>query len=157
GRDPAHHHGRAPLSEVRRVLLPGGAFAGDPGDARAVAPRYRARGAQERGHSPFPAAARRARSRRDHLERLVRSLGAARCACADARPSRLAVPGGQAMRGARNAAVIGLLAAVLMLAGCDRAAEGVYQGWVEADLVFVGPDETGRIETLSVREGDTVA
>ena len=62
------------------------------------------------------------------------------------------------MSGARNAAVMGgLLAAVLMLAGCNRSAEGVYQGWVEADLVFVGPDETGRIETLSVREGDTVA
>ena len=62
------------------------------------------------------------------------------------------------MSGARNAAVIGgLLAILLMLAGCDRATEGVYQGWVEADLVFVGPDETGRIETLSVREGDTVA
>jgi HlyD family secretion protein len=51
----------------------------------------------------------------------------------------------------------GLLAAALMLAGCDRPAEGVYQGWVEADLVFVGPDETGRVETLSVREGDAVA
>jgi HlyD family secretion protein len=62
------------------------------------------------------------------------------------------------MSGARNASVIGgLLAILLMLAGCDRATEGVYQGWVEADLVFVGPDETGRIETLSVREGDTVA
>jgi HlyD family secretion protein len=31
-----------------------------------------------------------------------------------------------------------------------------YQGWVEADLVFVSPDEIGRIETLSVREGSAV-
>ena len=31
-----------------------------------------------------------------------------------------------------------------------------YQGWVEADLIFVSPDEAGRVETLSVREGDTV-
>ncbi len=31
-----------------------------------------------------------------------------------------------------------------------------YQGWVEADLVFVSPDEIGRIETMSVREGDRV-
>jgi HlyD family secretion protein len=31
-----------------------------------------------------------------------------------------------------------------------------FQGWVEADFVFVGPDEPGRVETLSVREGDTV-
>ncbi len=30
------------------------------------------------------------------------------------------------------------------------------QGWVEADLVFVGPDEPGRLETLAVSEGDTV-
>jgi HlyD family secretion protein len=62
------------------------------------------------------------------------------------------------MSAPRYATVLcGLLAAALMLAGCDRAAEGVYQGWVEADLVFVGPDENGRVETLSVREGDAVA
>lgn len=52
--------------------------------------------------------------------------------------------------------LLGLIGAALMLAGCNHASEGVYQGWVEADLVFVGPDETGRVETLSVREGDAV-
>jgi HlyD family secretion protein len=31
-----------------------------------------------------------------------------------------------------------------------------YQGWVEADFIFVSPDEMGRIETLAVREGSTV-
>lgn len=31
-----------------------------------------------------------------------------------------------------------------------------YQGWVEADFVFVSPDEMGRIEKLSVREGSAV-
>ena len=31
-----------------------------------------------------------------------------------------------------------------------------YQGWVEADLIFVSPDEMGRIDTLFVREGSTV-
>jgi HlyD family secretion protein len=36
------------------------------------------------------------------------------------------------------------------------AAAVQFQGWVEAYLVFVSPDETGRVETLSVREGDTV-
>jgi HlyD family secretion protein len=50
-----------------------------------------------------------------------------------------------------------LAAAALILAGCNHAPQGVYQGWVEADLVFVGPDETGRVETLSVREGEAVA
>ena len=38
---------------------------------------------------------------------------------------------------------------------CSKAATG-YQGWVEADLIFVSPDEAGRVETLSVREGDAV-
>ncbi len=31
-----------------------------------------------------------------------------------------------------------------------------YQGWVEAQLIFVSPDEAGRVEVLSVREGDPV-
>jgi HlyD family secretion protein len=46
------------------------------------------------------------------------------------------------------------LAAALVLAGCGNGKEPTYQGWVEAELIFVGPDEQGRIETLSVREGD---
>jgi len=49
-----------------------------------------------------------------------------------------------------------LLMLALALAGCGDANNGHLQGWVEADFVFVGPDETGRIETLAVREGDTV-
>jgi HlyD family secretion protein len=48
------------------------------------------------------------------------------------------------------------LAAALLLAGCAPANESTYQGWVEAEQVFVSPHETGRIEVLSVREGDTV-
>jgi len=49
-----------------------------------------------------------------------------------------------------------LLIAAQLLAGCDNAKEPTYQGWVEAELIFVGPDEQGRIETLAVREGDQV-
>jgi HlyD family secretion protein len=49
------------------------------------------------------------------------------------------------------------LFAALILVGCDNAKEPVFQGWVEAELIFVGPDESGRVETLSVREGDQVA
>ena len=57
-----------------------------------------------------------------------------------------------------NAARIALaLVAALVVAGCDQSKEPVFQGWVEAELIFVGPDETGRIETLNVREGDQVA
>jgi HlyD family secretion protein len=48
------------------------------------------------------------------------------------------------------------LAAVLALAGCENGKEPTYQGWIEAELIFVGPDEVGRVETLSVREGDQV-
>lgn len=45
----------------------------------------------------------------------------------------------------------------LAVAACGNADTGRMQGWVEADFVFVGPDETGRVETLAVREGDAVA
>ena len=31
-----------------------------------------------------------------------------------------------------------------------------FQGWVEADIVYVSPDEIGRVATLSVREGSAV-
>jgi HlyD family secretion protein len=45
----------------------------------------------------------------------------------------------------------------LLLAGCNNDKPPTFQGWVEAELIFVGPDETGRVETLNVREGDQVA
>jgi len=48
------------------------------------------------------------------------------------------------------------LALAPVLAGCGKDT-GRLQGWVEGDFVFVGPDEVGRVQTLSVREGDTVA
>ncbi len=56
----------------------------------------------------------------------------------------------------RIAACLALVAA-LVLAGCENGKEPSYQGWVEADLLFIGPDEAGRIQTLSVREGEQVA
>ena len=49
-----------------------------------------------------------------------------------------------------------MILAAATLAACGNE-NGKLQGWVEADLVFVGPDEAGRIEALHVREGDTVA
>lgn len=53
---------------------------------------------------------------------------------------------------------IGLLLTLTTLAGCLGTADETpqYQGWIEGHFVFVGPDETGRIETLAVREGNTV-
>jgi HlyD family secretion protein len=52
--------------------------------------------------------------------------------------------------------VAGLLLAGLMLAGCAKHNDRELQGWVEADLIFVSPDEQGRVETERVREGDRV-
>jgi HlyD family secretion protein len=47
--------------------------------------------------------------------------------------------------------------AALALAGCDNGNDHALQGWVEAELVFISPDEQGRVETLKVREGDRVS
>ena len=41
------------------------------------------------------------------------------------------------------------------LASCSRTDNG-YQGWIEANLIFVAPDEVGRVQTLAVREGDSI-
>lgn len=46
--------------------------------------------------------------------------------------------------------------ALLTLAGCDNADTSLLQGWVEGDMIFVSPDEQGRVERLLVREGDHV-
>lgn len=46
-------------------------------------------------------------------------------------------------------------ALMLMLAGCGPRDDS-YQGWIEANLIFVAPDEVGRVQTLSVQEGDGV-
>jgi HlyD family secretion protein len=48
------------------------------------------------------------------------------------------------------------LSLALALAGCQAVDNQSFQGWIEADLIFVSPDEVGRVETLSVREGDQV-
>jgi HlyD family secretion protein len=54
------------------------------------------------------------------------------------------------------ARLMAALIAVLPLAGCNSTNDRVLQGWVEAELIFVSPDEQGRVETLRVREGDQV-
>lgn len=51
-----------------------------------------------------------------------------------------------------------VMAAVLAtgLAGCNEKRDPGFQGWVEADMIFVSPDEAGRVTKLNVREGDEV-
>ena len=51
---------------------------------------------------------------------------------------------------------LALIFVTLALAGCGNGNDRILQGWVEAELVFVSPDEQGRVETLKVREGDRV-
>jgi HlyD family secretion protein len=51
---------------------------------------------------------------------------------------------------------LALVLAALTLVGCSDDKGHQLQGWVEAELVFVSPDEQGRVETEKVREGDHV-
>jgi HlyD family secretion protein len=44
----------------------------------------------------------------------------------------------------------------LTLVACGKPAELTFQGWVEADFIYVSPDEAGRLVKLAVREGDRV-
>lgn len=55
-----------------------------------------------------------------------------------------------------RASLPAMLLVALALAGCGKADDRNLQGWVEAELIFVSPDEQGRVETLKVREGDAV-
>jgi HlyD family secretion protein len=48
------------------------------------------------------------------------------------------------------------LLAAFALAACNNRDDRALQGWVEAELIFVSPDEQGRVEQERVREGDTV-
>lgn len=65
------------------------------------------------------------------------------------------------MNALRRIAIVVVLAAAAFVVGAtlygrNDADRLEFQGWVEAQLIFVGPDEAGRIETLAVREGDQV-
>ncbi len=51
---------------------------------------------------------------------------------------------------------LGLLACLGLLAGCGAAGPLRFQGYAEGETVFVGPDESGRLVTLDVEEGDRV-
>lgn len=52
--------------------------------------------------------------------------------------------------------LLAALALAATLAGCNDKRDPGFQGWVEADMIFVSPDESGRVTRLAVREGDQV-
>ena len=54
------------------------------------------------------------------------------------------------------AKLLAVLALTASLAGCNEHRDPGFQGWVEADMIFVSPDEAGRVTKLNVREGDEV-
>ena len=58
----------------------------------------------------------------------------------------------------RVAVIIGslVLAAGALLLTYSANDEGAFPGYMEADLVLVGSEQGGRIEALSVEEGDSV-
>src|SRR6476469_6783039 len=60
------------------------------------------------------------------------------------------------MTSSRTIAILAALALTAVLAGCKERRDPGYQGWVEADMIFVSPDESGRVIKLNVREGDEV-
>jgi HlyD family secretion protein len=60
------------------------------------------------------------------------------------------------MTSAPGARLLVCAALALLLSACSTDSDNRLQGWVEADLIFVSPDEQGRVETLQVREGDKV-
>src|SRR5262249_25463140 len=92
------------------------------------------------------------------VERAVRALRSARREGVHACPR-----GSRARRGEGAMRAAGIVLAVLVAAAALalpswNASRGVaFQGWIEANLIFVGPDEAGRVDPLSAREGDTVA
>jgi HlyD family secretion protein len=59
------------------------------------------------------------------------------------------------IKAARFVHLVSSLMLAFMLAGCGNG-EKTVQGWIEADLIFVAPDEAGRVEQLAVKEGDRV-
>lgn len=48
------------------------------------------------------------------------------------------------------------VALAMTTAACNGNGERNFQGWIEADFIFVSPDEPGRIVKLEVREGDQI-
>ena len=52
--------------------------------------------------------------------------------------------------------MLAVAALAMVLAACKQTRDPGFQGWVEADMIFVSPDESGRVTKLDVREGEEV-
>ena len=126
--------------------------------AGAAATRTRARRNRRRCSRPLSAIARRRDRHGRGLAGIVRPFRAPRCARDDPRLFRSAFWLGweAGMSVPRLAGMAVLCAVAFAPASCSKQSANAYQGWVEANLIFVAPDETGRVRTLTVQEGDTV-
>src|SRR5260370_1308634 len=126
--------------------------------ARPDRTRHRARRDQTIGARALSADCRGARDHRRDLEKPIRETFAARRERNVSRPSRpdLWRTEDDMTSSRRTLRVLTALALAAMLAGCNETKNPGFQGWVEADMIFVSPDESGRVTTLSVREGDEV-
>ncbi len=51
----------------------------------------------------------------------------------------------------------GALLAAVLLAACGQSPQSAFTGYVEGDLLFIGPQEAGRVSALSVAEGAQVS
>ncbi|KJC62388.1 hemolysin D [Bradyrhizobium sp. LTSPM299] len=60
------------------------------------------------------------------------------------------------MTSSRMMKLVTMFALAAALAGCKEKRDPGFQGWVEADMIFVSPDESGRVVKLNVREGDEI-
>src|SRR5262249_22275324 len=148
-RRASHDFGRAPLSEACRILLSRGSVPHHRSRAGAAAAGCRAwrSAGKPRGLSADHC---RARACRHRLEGLVLTFRAVRRPQDDEDASRPVVRAGEI---AMNKIFVGLalIFVTLALAGCGNGTDRILQGWVEAELLFVPPDEQGRVETLKVR------
>src|SRR5262249_25710457 len=153
---PRHHRGRA-FSNHRRVLLSRGRRARRCGDAGLDRARRQPGRDQPCGARPFSPACGRSRPRRHLLGQPVRPLRALGRGGDDAGAHRnpVGTRAGAMKRLATTLRFLFALVATVWLAACNEQ-QPKYQGWIEANLIFVAPDEMGRVVTLNVREGDAV-
>src|SRR5947208_1970193 len=147
----------AEISSGRRLLLPRSGVARPRRHARTDRTRHRARRDQTEKPGAVSANHGGARAdRRDLAEPFQQT-------CATGRPRNVSGASRSDfwrteddMTSSRMTAILAVLALAAVLTGCKERQDPGFQGWVEADMIFVSPDETGRVIKLNVREGDEV-